>query len=100
MFYVTGSDTEVALKWKKWRRGFSYVCSGGIGNREPKETEKKMLCLAGLDVQDIFSNLVEPGGPGGVYGKALKMLNEHCTCTPYVAFERHAFRGLSQRQGE
>ena len=104
VFDPSGPAQEVALRWSKWKRSFSYyIYAEGI--TDSKRKRSKLLHLAGLDVQDIFDTLPDPPVPtGGTalvnYEKAIAMLDLYFAFKPNVVLECHAFRQLAQKEQE
>ncbi|KAK2557457.1 Uncharacterized protein P5673_020188 [Acropora cervicornis] len=57
---LSGSASQVAEKWRKWKRAFEYYAEGeGIDNARKKTSQ--LLHFAGMEVQDIFEDLQDPG---------------------------------------
>ena len=57
---LLGSASQVAEKWRKWKRAFEYYAEGeGIDNARKKTSQ--LLHFAGMGVQDIFEDLQDPG---------------------------------------
>ncbi|XP_015755918.1 PREDICTED: uncharacterized protein LOC107335405 [Acropora digitifera] len=57
---LSGSASQVAEKWRKWKRAFEYYAQDeGIDNARKKTSQ--LLYFAGMEVQDIFEDLQEPG---------------------------------------
>ena len=51
---LTGPASQVAERWRKWKRAFEYYAEGkGIENVRKKTSQ--LLHFAGMEVQDIFS---------------------------------------------
>ena len=66
-----------------------------------------MLHSAGMDVQEIFATLTDPGPAttdeedrASVYEKALRTLDAHFTQQVNVPHERHVFRQMCQGESE
>ena len=57
---LTGPASQVADSWRKWKRAFEYYAEGkGINNVRKKTSQ--LLHFAGMEVQDIFQDLQNPG---------------------------------------
>ena len=57
---LSGSASQVAEKWRIWKRAFEYYAEGeGIDNARKKTSQ--LLHFAGMEVQDIFEDLQDPG---------------------------------------
>ena len=53
---LTGPASQVAERWRKWKRAFEYYAEGkGIDNVRKKNSQ--LLHFAGMKVQDIFEDL-------------------------------------------
>ena len=53
----------MANNWKKWKRAFEYYAEGeGLDNTWKKTSQ--LLHYAGMEVQDIFEDLVDPDPAG------------------------------------
>ena len=63
-----------------------------------------LLHCAGMEVQDIFETLTDPGAPDGeddnVYKAALRTLDAYFTPQVNVPYERHMFRQMRQEENE
>ena len=77
-FDCRGDSTSVGPRWRRWRKAFQFYVDGrGI----TAAARKKALLLhcAGMEVQDIFETLTDPGAPAGqeddVYKAALRTLD-------------------------
>ena len=58
MLDLSGSSSQVANNWKKWKRAFEYYTEGkGLDNTRKKTSQ--LLHYAGMEVQDIFEDLVK-----------------------------------------
>ena len=59
-FDLTGSASQVAERWKRWKRSYEYYIEGkGITQAGRKKSQ--LLHLAGIEVQDLYEDLVDPG---------------------------------------
>ena len=57
----TGSPSQnVADRWRQWKRSYQYYIDGkGITN--PSREKAHLLHLAGMEIQDIYEDLPDPG---------------------------------------
>ena len=56
---LSGSSSQVANNWKKWKRAFEYYAEGkGLDNTRKKTSQ--LLHYAGMEVQDFFEILSIP----------------------------------------
>jgi len=100
---LTGPASQVAERWRKWKRAFEYFAEGkGIDNVRKKTS--LLLHFAGMDVQDIFEDLQDPGpipeSGDNVYKIAIRKLDSYFRVEENIPYERHVFRQLTQREGE
>ena len=75
---LSGSSSQVANNWKKWKRAFEYYAEGkGLGNTRKKTSQ--LLHYAGMEVQDIFVELEDPdpAGDEDPYAVCIKKLDHH-----------------------
>ena len=57
---LTDSSSQVAERWRQWKRSYQYYVDGkGIMN--PSRKKAQLLHLAGMEVQDIYEDLPDPG---------------------------------------
>ena len=57
---LSGPSSQVAERWRQWRRSYQYYIEGkGITNAARKKAQ--LLHLAGMEVQDIYEDLPDPG---------------------------------------
>ena len=57
---LSGSASQVAEKWRKWKRTFQYYAQGkGIDNARQKTSQ--FLHFARMEVHNIFKDLQDPG---------------------------------------
>jgi len=104
-FDCKGEPTTLALRWKKWKRSLEYyITSKGLNNAAQKKA--LLLHTAGMDMQDLFETLADPGVPDGeednadVYQKTVRTFDAHFVQSSNVTYERHKFRQMSQKDGE
>ena len=100
---LTGPASQVAERWRKWKRAFEYFAEGkGIDNVRKKTS--LLLHFAGMDVQDIFEDLQDPGpipeSGDNVYKITIRKLDSYFRVEENIPYERHVFRQLTQREGE
>ena len=102
-FNCRGDSTSVGPRWRRWRKAFQFYVDGrGI----TAAARKKALLLhcAGMEVQEIFETLTDPGVPEGeednVYNAALRTLDAYFTPQVNVPYERHIFRQMKQEENE
>ncbi|XP_078355407.1 uncharacterized protein LOC144640050, partial [Oculina patagonica] len=102
-FDCRGDSTSVGPRWRRWRKAFQFYVDGrGI----TVAARKKALLLhcAGMEVQDIFETLMDPGAPEGeddnVYLAAIRTLDAYFTPQVNVPYERHMFRQMKQEENE
>ena len=98
---LSGSSSQVANKWRKWKRAFEYYAEGkGLENTRKKTSQ--LLHFAGMEVQDIFEDLVDPDPTGNddPYAVCIRKLDNHFRTEENVPFERHVFRQLAPTEGE
>ena len=93
-FDCRGDSTSVGPRRRRWRKPFQFYVDGrGI----TAAARKKALLLhcAGMEVQEIFETLTDPGAPAGeddnAYKAALRTLDAYFTPQVNVPYERHIF---------
>ena len=94
-FDCKGSSTALAPRWKKWLKVLWYFIEAkGVKN----EVQKKALLLhtAGMEVQELFETLIDPG-PAEGEDNALDAYFATKINEPY---ERHVFKNMAQEEGE
>lgn len=78
-FDVTGDVTSIGPRWTRWKRALQYYVVGK-GITDPKQKKALLLHTAGMDVQEVFETLADPGVASGVtdtadeYEKTLRTL--------------------------
>ena len=102
-FHCRGDSTSVGPRWRRWRKVFQFYVDGrGI----TAAARKKALLLhcAGMEIQEIFETLTDPGVPEGeednVYNAALRTLDAYFSPQVNVPYERHIFRQMKQEEYE
>ena len=100
-FDCKGAITSVAPRWKKWKKAFEYyILAKGITNSNRKKG--LFLHCAGIEVQELFETLQDPGAAEGEndradeYQIALRTLDAHFSTQLNEPYERHIFRSLKQ----
>ena len=98
---ISGSASQVANNWRKWKRAFEYYAEG----KDLENTRKKTLQLlqfAGMKVQDIFEDLVDPDPTANEdpYAVCIRKLDNHFRTEENVALERQVFRQLAPTEGD
>ena len=80
-FDCRGDSMRVGPRWRHWRKAFQFYIEGpGITAAARKRA--LLLHCAGMEVQDIFETLTDPGvpeGTGDVYTAALRTLDAYLT---------------------
>lgn len=98
---LSGSSSQVAQKWRKWKRAFEYYADGkGLENTRKKTSQ--LLHFAGMEVQDIFEDIADPNPAADQdpYAVCIRKLDHHFRAEENVPFERHVFRQLAPNEGE
>lgn len=100
---LTGSSSQVAERWRQWKRSYQYYIDGkGITN--PSRKTAQLLHLAGMEVQDIYEDIPDPGplnaNEDNEYVVCLRKLDAHFRAEDNVPYERHVFRQLTPTKGE
>ena len=105
-FPCFGDNATLGTRWKRWLSAFELYADGKglIMNEETPQNDKQrrralLLHLAGPDVQDIFLTLSDTGAAWD-YNKAVKALNDQFVPQVNISAARHAFRQMSQNEGE
>ena len=98
---LSGSSSQVANNCKKWKRAFEYYAEGkGLHNTRKKTSQ--LMHYAGMEVQDIFEDLVnsDPAGNQDLYAVCIRKLDHHFRSDENIPVERHVFRQLAPTDGE
>ena len=61
-FDVVGEASSIGTRWKRWKKAFQYYLDAR-GITQAKQAKALLLHSAGIDVQDIFESLTDPGHP-------------------------------------
>ena len=105
-FDISGDATSAGSRWKRWKKAFQYyLLARGVNN--PNQQKALLLHVAGMDVQDVFETLTDPGHPDevdpdphNIYERALRTLDSHFIPTINAPFERHMFHKMKQEPQE
>ena len=100
---LSGSALQVAEKWRKWKRAFEYYAEGeGIDNARKKTSQ--LLHFAGMEVQDIFEDLQDPGpipeSGDNAFKIAIRKLDSYFRVEENLPYERPVFRQLAPKEEE
>ena len=101
-FNCTGDITSIGPRWKRWKTAFQFFVEGK-GVKDAKQKRSLLLHSAGIDGQEIFATLPDPGllmAGETIYGKALRMLDAHFTPLVNIPFEWHVFCQMLQEESE
>ena len=102
-FDCRGDSTSVGPRWRRWRKSFQFYVDGR-GITAAARRKALLLHCAGMEVQEIFEKLTDPGAPEGedddVYKAALRTLDAYFTPQVNVPYERHIFRQMKQEEHE
>ena len=105
IFNCRDDPATVGTRWTRWLTAFELYADGkGLIITENSATNKQqrraqLLHFAGPDVQDIFRTLDDTGTVRD-YDKAVNALNAYFVPKVNPAYARHAFRQMTQGQGE
>ena len=95
---LTGPVSEVADRWRKWKRAFEHERKSTDIDNVRKKTSQ-LLHFAGMEVQDIFGDLQDPGpipeAGDNAYKVAIRKLDSYFRAEENIPYERHVFRQLS-----
>ena len=102
-FDCRGDSTSVGPRWRRWRKSFQFYVDGR-GITAAARRKALLLHCAGVEVQEIFETLTDPGVAEGedddVYKAALRTLDAYFTPQVNVPYERHIFRQMKQEEHE
>ena len=101
-FDMEGPASQVAERWRKWKRAFEYYAVGK-GIDDPTKKVSQLLHFAGMEVQDVFEDLQDPGPEeesDNEYSVALRKLDLHFKVEENIPYERHVFRQMAPVEGE
>ncbi|KAK3752980.1 hypothetical protein QZH41_016287 [Actinostola sp. cb2023] len=93
-FDCKGNPTSVGPRWTRWKRSFEYYVEAKGIDKDPQRKALLLHC-AGLEVQDVYDTLTDPGPVGEddkEYDKVMRTLDHHFSPQVNVPFERHQFR--------
>ena len=85
-------SSQVGTKWRKWKHTVKY-CAERKGINSSRKKTSLLLYLAGMEVQDIFEDIVdpEPEGNQDPYTVCIRKLDYHFQCKENVPFECYMF---------
>ena len=63
-FDCRGDSTSVGPRWRRWKKAFQFYVDGR-GMTTVARKKALLLHCAGMDFQDIFETLTDPGAPEG-----------------------------------
>ena len=102
-FDLTGSASQVAERWKRWKRSYEYYIEGK-GVTQAGRKKSQLLHLAGIEFQDLYEDLVDPGPVNAStvddYKVCIRKLDAHFHAEDNVPYERHVFRHMAPLAGE
>lgn len=90
------------FRWRKWKRAFEYYAEGQSLTDAKKKTAQ-LLHFAGMDLQDLFEDLPDPGPvpeEDDEYKKAMRKLDNRFKTEDNFPYERHIFRQMSFHDSE
>jgi len=101
MLELLGSLSQVANNWKKWKLALEYYAEGKVLDNTRKKTSQ-FLHYAGIELQDIFEDLVDPDPPGDAdpYAVCIRKLDYHFRSDKNIPFKHLVFRQLAPMDGE
>ena len=102
-FDLTGLASQVAERWKRWKRSYEYYIEGkGITQAGRKKSQ--LLHLAGIEVQDLYEDLVDPGPVNASTDDdnkvCIRKFDAHFHADDNVPYERRVFRHTAPLAGE
>ena len=100
---LSGSASKVVERWRQWKRSYEYYIDGKRITQAGRK-KSQLLHLTGLEVRDIFEDLVDPGPINAttddVYKVCIRKLYAHFRADGNVPYERHVFRNVVPLSGE
>ena len=99
---LSGLAAQLADRWWKWKRAFKYYAEGQSLTEARKNTAQ-LLHFAGMELQDLFEDLQDPGPipeEDNEYKKTIRKLESHFKTKENFPYERHVFRQMSFAEGE
>ena len=105
IFNCRDDPATVGTRWARWLTAFELYADGkGLIIKDNSATNKQqrraqLLHFAGPDIQDIFRTLYDTGTVRD-NDKAVTALNAYFVPKVNPAYARHAFRQMTQGQGE
>ncbi|XP_077867908.1 uncharacterized protein LOC144357736, partial [Saccoglossus kowalevskii] len=99
-FDCKSDPTSVSTRWKRWKKAFEFYIVGK-GVKDDNQKRALLLHCAGMDVQDLFETLVDPG-PGNLPEGQQDDAGNYAYFIPQLnaIYERHVFRQMKQEEGE
>jgi len=101
---LTCSASQIAERWKRWRRSYEHYIDHGKGITQAGRKNSQLLHLAGKEVSDIYEDLVDPRSTNTSTDDAYKIcipkLNAHFHAEDNVPYERHVFKRMAPEAGE
>ena len=100
---LSGSASQVAEKWQKWKRAFEYYAARkGIDNAHKRTSE--LLHFAAMEVQDILEDLQDPGPIPEKGDNAFKIpihtVDSYFCVKENIPYEHHVFRQFAPENEE
>jgi len=83
----------------KMEESIRVLCRWSQSNRHKKKTAQ-LLHFTGMDLQDLFEDLVDPGPAperDDVYQKAIRKLDNRFKPEDNFTYERHVFRQMAMK---
>ena len=101
-FDCKGESMSIAPRWRKWKKAFEYyILAKGVDDAVRKKA--LLLHCAGMDVQELYNTLTDPGPVAEddtVFDIALRTLDSHFIAKVNITYERHVFRKMCQSESE
>lgn len=98
-FNCKGDSTSVGTRWRRWKKVFQfYADDRGVTGAVRKKA--LLLHCVGMDVQEVFETLIDPGAPKGKHDNefkaALRTFDAYFPPLVNIPYERHTFRQMKQ----
>jgi len=87
---LSGSSSQLANNWTKWKRALEYYAEEkGLDNMRKKTSQLRHF--TGMELQDIFEDLVnpDPEGDHDPYAVCMKKLDHRFRSNENIPFKRH-----------
>ena len=93
-FDCKGNSFALGPRWKKWLQSFQYflVAKGVVNDAQKKAW---LLHTAGVEVQELYETLKDPGPTATDFGKAVRTLNAYFVTKLNEPYERHVCRSMA-----